>query len=123
MDTDVTRILAAVERGDPAAAKELLPLVYEELRQLAAIMDYRQGVMAEALTQAYDILSYFQGVFSFSRGSHPRTYDLMQVALRVAQFQVMYYKSIATPKHPLSTVMPRGVPPVRLVAWSVPAGC
>src|SRR5215210_1011147 len=28
-----------------------------------------------------------------------------------------------TPKHPLSTVMPRGVPPIRLVAWSVPAGC
>ncbi len=28
-----------------------------------------------------------------------------------------------TPKHPLSTVTLRGVPPVRLVAWSVPAGC
>jgi RNA polymerase sigma factor (TIGR02999 family) len=34
--TDVTRILAAVERGDPHAAGQLLPLVYEELRQLAA---------------------------------------------------------------------------------------
>jgi RNA polymerase sigma factor (TIGR02999 family) len=34
--TDVTRILNAIERGDPRAADDLLPLVYEELRLLAA---------------------------------------------------------------------------------------
>ena len=34
--SDVTRILAAVEAGDPRAAAELLPLVYAELRKLAA---------------------------------------------------------------------------------------
>jgi RNA polymerase sigma factor (TIGR02999 family) len=34
--TDVTRILSAVERGDPHAAEVLLPLVYDELRKLAA---------------------------------------------------------------------------------------
>jgi RNA polymerase sigma factor (TIGR02999 family) len=33
---EVTRILSAVEHGDPHAAEQLLPLVYEELRQLAA---------------------------------------------------------------------------------------
>jgi RNA polymerase sigma factor (TIGR02999 family) len=33
---DVTHILNAIERGDPKAAGELLPLVYEELRKLAA---------------------------------------------------------------------------------------
>ena len=33
---EVTRILSAVGAGDPDAAKQLLPLVYEELRQLAA---------------------------------------------------------------------------------------
>jgi RNA polymerase sigma factor (TIGR02999 family) len=33
---DVTRILSAIEQGDPTAAEELLPLVYEELRKLAA---------------------------------------------------------------------------------------
>lgn len=33
---DVTRILSAIEQGDPKAAEELLPLVYEELRRLAA---------------------------------------------------------------------------------------
>ena len=34
--SDVTRILSAVEQGDPHAAEQLLPLVYGELRQLAA---------------------------------------------------------------------------------------
>jgi RNA polymerase sigma factor (TIGR02999 family) len=34
--SEVTRILSAIEQGDPSAAGELLPLVYEELRKLAA---------------------------------------------------------------------------------------
>ena len=34
--TDVTRILSAIEQGDPSAAGQLLPLVYDELRLLAA---------------------------------------------------------------------------------------
>src|SRR5579864_3452143 len=34
--SDVTRILSAIEQGDPHAAEQLLPLVYEELRRLAA---------------------------------------------------------------------------------------
>jgi RNA polymerase sigma factor (TIGR02999 family) len=33
---DVTRILSAIEAGDPQAARELLPVVYDELRRLAA---------------------------------------------------------------------------------------
>src|SRR5260221_799935 len=33
---EVTRILSAVEQGDPQAAEQLLPLVYDELRRLAA---------------------------------------------------------------------------------------
>jgi RNA polymerase sigma factor (TIGR02999 family) len=33
---EVTRILAAIEQGDPRAAEQLLPLVYDELRKLAA---------------------------------------------------------------------------------------
>ncbi|MFO0950750.1 MAG: ECF-type sigma factor [Isosphaeraceae bacterium] len=33
---DVTRILSAIEQGDPQASEQLLPLVYEELRQLAS---------------------------------------------------------------------------------------
>jgi RNA polymerase sigma factor (TIGR02999 family) len=34
--SDITRILTAIERGDAAAAGQLLPLIYDELRKLAA---------------------------------------------------------------------------------------
>jgi RNA polymerase sigma factor (TIGR02999 family) len=34
--SDVTHILSAIEQGDPSAAAQLLPLVYDELRKLAA---------------------------------------------------------------------------------------
>src|SRR2546425_9742172 len=34
--SEVTRILSAIEQGDPRAAEQLLPLVYDELRKLAA---------------------------------------------------------------------------------------
>jgi RNA polymerase sigma factor (TIGR02999 family) len=34
--SEVTRILSAIDQGDPHAAEQLLPLVYEELRKLAA---------------------------------------------------------------------------------------
>src|SRR5271157_2640267 len=34
--TEVTQILSAIEQGDPHAAEQLLPLVYDELRKLAA---------------------------------------------------------------------------------------
>ncbi len=42
---DVTQILSAIESGDPTAAAELLPLVYDELRKLAAarLADERPG--------------------------------------------------------------------------------
>lgn len=55
---EVTRILNAVEQGDPHAAEELLPLVYDELRKLAARKMARekpgQTLQATALVhQAY----------------------------------------------------------------------
>ena len=34
--SEISRILSAIEQGDPQAAEQLLPLVYEELRRLAA---------------------------------------------------------------------------------------
>lgn len=42
--SDVTRILEAIERGEPKAADELLPLVYEELRKLAAAKMAQQSL-------------------------------------------------------------------------------
>jgi RNA polymerase sigma factor (TIGR02999 family) len=40
---DLTQILTAIEGGDPAAAEQLLPLVYDELRGLAAERMAREG--------------------------------------------------------------------------------
>lgn len=40
--SDVTRILQAIERGDPHAAAELLPLVYNELKKLAILRMSRE---------------------------------------------------------------------------------
>ncbi len=35
--SDVTQLLNAIDAGDPKAADQLLPLVYDELRKLAAV--------------------------------------------------------------------------------------
>jgi RNA polymerase sigma factor (TIGR02999 family) len=41
--SEVTRLLGAIEQGDPQAAEQLLPLVYQELRQLAAYKMAREA--------------------------------------------------------------------------------
>jgi RNA polymerase sigma factor (TIGR02999 family) len=48
--SEVTRILSAIEQGDPHAAEKLLPLVYDELRQLASakLAQERPGQTLEA---------------------------------------------------------------------------
>src|ERR671927_1362190 len=56
--SEVTRILSAIEQGDPRAAGQLLPLVYDELRELAAARmadeDPGQTLQATALVhEAY----------------------------------------------------------------------
>jgi RNA polymerase sigma factor (TIGR02999 family) len=40
--TDITRILSTIEQGDPRAAEQLLPVLYDELRRLAAQEIVRQ---------------------------------------------------------------------------------
>ena len=69
-----------------------LDRVKDEIRQLVTLIEYRPGVLSEALAQANGIDDYFRGVLSFSASSHPRTFGLMQIALRVGEFQCMHYK-------------------------------
>jgi RNA polymerase sigma factor (TIGR02999 family) len=54
--SDVTRILSQIESGDPAAAGELLPLVYEELRKLAAakLAQEKPGQTLQATALVHD---------------------------------------------------------------------
>lgn len=53
---DVTRVLSALEQGDPQAAERLLPLVYDELRKLAAqrLAQERPGQTLEATALVHE---------------------------------------------------------------------
>jgi RNA polymerase sigma factor (TIGR02999 family) len=54
--SDVTQILSAIEAGDPSAAEQLLPLVYEELRKLAAqrLMGEKPGQTLQATALVHE---------------------------------------------------------------------
>ena len=53
---DVTQILSQIEQGDPSAANQLLPLVYDELRRLAAarLADEKPGQTLQATALVHD---------------------------------------------------------------------
>jgi RNA polymerase sigma factor (TIGR02999 family) len=54
--TDVSQILSAIEAGDPQAAEQLLPLVYDELRRLAAqrLAQEKPGQTLQATALVHD---------------------------------------------------------------------
>ncbi len=54
--TDVTRILSQIEQGDPSAAEQLLPLVYDELRKLASarLAQEKPGQTLQATALVHD---------------------------------------------------------------------
>ena len=54
--SEVTRILSQIESGDPAASEQLLPLVYEELRKLAAakLAQEKPGQTLQATALVHD---------------------------------------------------------------------
>jgi RNA polymerase sigma factor (TIGR02999 family) len=72
--SDVTRLLSAIEQGDAQAAAQLLPLVYDELRQLAAQKLAReapgQTLQATALVHEAYLRLVASGDASAPRGQH-----------------------------------------------------
>lgn len=56
MSSDITQILSQIETGDPSAAEQLLPLVYEELRKLAAanLAQEKPGQTLQATALVHD---------------------------------------------------------------------
>ena len=62
--TDVTRILSAIEQGDHSAAEQLLPLVYDELRKLAAakMAQEKPGKTLQATVLVYEAYIRFVDV-------------------------------------------------------------
>src|SRR5213075_3177721 len=69
--TDVTRILNAIEGGDPHAAAELLPLVYDELRKLAAqhLAAEKPGQTLQATALVHEAYLRLAGVSGFESKS------------------------------------------------------
>jgi RNA polymerase sigma factor (TIGR02999 family) len=69
--TDVTRILSAMEQGDPRSAEQLLPLVYRELRKLAAekMAQERPGQTLQATALVHEAYVRLVGV------DRPRHWD------------------------------------------------
>jgi RNA polymerase sigma factor (TIGR02999 family) len=70
--TEVTRILSAIEQGAPHAAEKLLPLVYEELRKLAAqkLAQEKPGQTLEATALVHE--AYLRLVMPAKGGHGPR---------------------------------------------------
>jgi RNA polymerase sigma factor (TIGR02999 family) len=68
---EVTRVLSAIEQGDPHAAEQLLPLVYDELRKLAAhkLAHEKAGQTLDATSLVHE--AYLRLVESERRGSSP----------------------------------------------------
>jgi RNA polymerase sigma factor (TIGR02999 family) len=69
--SEVTRVLSAIEAGDPRAAEELLPLVYDQLRKLAAAKMAREksGQTLDATALVHE--AYVRLV----QGEEPRGWD------------------------------------------------
>src|SRR6202790_4370064 len=70
--TEVTRILNAIEQGDPHAAAQLLPLVYDELRRLAARQLAREkaGQSLEATALVHEAYLRLVGDQQFANRRH-----------------------------------------------------
>jgi len=68
---DITHVLSRIEQGDPKAAEQLLPLVYDELRKLAAqrLAHEKPGQTLQATALVHE--AYLRLVASERRGSSP----------------------------------------------------
>jgi RNA polymerase sigma factor (TIGR02999 family) len=70
--SDITRILSAIENGDPSAADKLLPLVYEELRKLAAqkLVQEKPGQTLQATALVHEAYLRLVGDQQFENRGH-----------------------------------------------------
>src|SRR5918911_4408563 len=70
--SDVTHILSAIEEGDPSAAGQLLPLVYDELRRLAAakLAQEKPGQTLDATALVHEAYLRLVGDQQFANRRH-----------------------------------------------------
>ena len=69
--SDVTHILSQIESGDPSAAEQLLPLVYEELRKLAAakVANEKPGQALQATALVHEAHALLVGAGEAKHGN------------------------------------------------------
>jgi RNA polymerase sigma factor (TIGR02999 family) len=70
--SDVSRVLSAIDAGDPAAAQQLFPLVYDELRRLAAVQmaHEKPGQTLNATALVHEAWIRLAGGQTFASRSH-----------------------------------------------------
>ena len=100
--SDATRILEAIDLGDPQAAEQLLPLVYEELRRLAAqrLADEKPGQTLQATAQVHEAYLRLVGS-SDQRGSpwNSRGHFFAAAAEAMRRILIDNARQKARPKH------------------------
>lgn len=97
--SDVTRILNAIEGGDPKATGELLPLVYEELRLLAAqkMAHERPGQTLQATALVHE--AYVRLVEAQCQNWNSRNHFFMAAAEAMRRILIEHARQKKTIKH------------------------
>jgi membrane-associated phospholipid phosphatase len=98
--------------------------VADELRELSALIEYRPGLLNEALNHinSIGVIGYFRGLLNFTATSHPFTHGLARIGMRIGEFQSMYYKALFNRPRP-STLSPALLPPIEVPGHaSYPSG-
>lgn len=82
--SEVTQILASIEQGDPKAAEELLPLIYQELRRLAAskMVSQAPGQTLQATALVHEAYLRLAGTGHHSWGSRGHFFAAAAEAMR-----------------------------------------
>ena len=84
-----------------------------ELLEVVKLIEYRAGVMAEALTQRTNPWAWFRGILMCNSKSAPATHQLVTIANVVGQFVVMHYKMDFKRARP-SQYSPAILPPIEV---------
>jgi RNA polymerase sigma factor (TIGR02999 family) len=122
--SEVTRVLAGIERGDPHAAEELLPLVYAELRQLAAerMSQERPGLTLQATALVHEayvrLVDGDQAQHWNSRGHFfaAAAEAMRRILIDRAREKLAVKRGGDRKRVPLEEVDPAGTPPEDLLA-------
>jgi len=83
----------------------------KQIKELVELVEYRPGVMSEALAQRTDLWAYYRGLLMCDSWSAPYTRELVEIATRVGRFPAMNYKKKFNRPRP-SQISPALLPPI-----------